>query len=141
MDLHCKCFSEFKKKYFFDSKRPNLLNFFQLQIVHFRLPTRWKRAIRPSLFNLFISDCRHYEKERSFVAQDCFKMGIRWHKAKTRYKSWILNCYETIWNKYSGDLKSDHLKSGNIWNTDFLKVGFQMVRFSNGRDLAIFFFF
>ena len=39
--------------------------------------------------------------------------------------------------KYSGDLKSDHLKSGNIWNPDFLKVGFQMVRFSNGRALAI----
>ena len=38
---------------------------------------------------------------------------------------------------YSGDLKSDHLKSGNIWNPDFLKVGFQMVRFSNGRALAI----
>ena len=33
---------------------------------------------------------------------------------------------------YSGDLKSNHLKSGNILNPDFLKVGFQMVRFSNG---------
>ena len=29
--------------------------------------------------------------------------------------------------QYSEDLKSDHLKSGNIWNSDFLKVGFQMV--------------
>ena len=28
---------------------------------------------------------------------------------------------------YSGDLKSDHTKSGNIQNSDFLKVGFQIV--------------
>ena len=28
---------------------------------------------------------------------------------------------------YCGDLKSDHLKSGNIGNPDFLKVGFQVV--------------
>ena len=27
-------------------------------------------------------------------------------------------------SEYSGDVKSDHLKSGNIWNLDFLKVGF-----------------
>ena len=27
--------------------------------------------------------------------------------------------------------------SGNIWNSDFLKVGFQMVRFSNGLAMAI----
>ena len=33
---------------------------------------------------------------------------------------------------YSGDLISDHLKSGNIWNTEFLKVGFQTVWLSNG---------
>ena len=42
------------------------------------------------------------------------------------------------WPEYSGDvnsryrianwdLKSEHSKSGNIWNPDFLKVGFQMV--------------
>ena len=37
---------------------------------------------------------------------------------------------------YNGDLKSDHLKSGNIWNLDFLKIGFQTVRFSIGRALA-----
>ena len=30
-------------------------------------------------------------------------------------------------SEYSGGLKSDHLKSWNIWNPDFLKVGFQMV--------------
>ena len=29
---------------------------------------------------------------------------------------------------YSGDLKYDHSKSGNIRNPDFLKVRFQMVR-------------
>ena len=34
--------------------------------------------------------------------------------------------------EYSGDLKS-----GNIWNWDFLKVGFQMIRFSNGWALAM----
>ena len=39
----------------------------------------------------------------------------------------------------SEDLKSDYLKSGNIWNLDFLKVGLQMVWFSNGQtlDMAI----
>ena len=37
---------------------------------------------------------------------------------------------------YIGNLKSDHSKSWNIWNLDFLKVGFQMVRFSNGQALA-----
>ena len=41
------------------------------------------------------------------------------------------------YSKYSEDLKSDHLKSGNIWNPDFLKVRFQMVRFSNGQALAM----
>ena len=30
-------------------------------------------------------------------------------------------------SKYSGDLKSDHLKSRNFQNPDFVKVGFQMV--------------
>ena len=39
--------------------------------------------------------------------------------------------------QYSGDLKSDHLKFGNIWNLEFLKVGFQMVQFSNGWALAM----
>ena len=33
--------------------------------------------------------------------------------------------------------ESDHSKSRNIWNPNFLKVGFQMVRFSNGRALAM----
>ena len=37
----------------------------------------------------------------------------------------------------SGDLKSDHLKSRNIWNPEFLKVGFHMVWFSKGRALAM----
>ena len=40
-------------------------------------------------------------------------------------------------SQYSGDLKSNHLKSGTNWNPDFLKVGFQMIRFSNSRALAI----
>ena len=35
------------------------------------------------------------------------------------------------------DLKYDLLKSGNIWNSDFLKVEFQMVRFSNGEAYAM----
>ena len=39
--------------------------------------------------------------------------------------------------KYSGNLKSDHLKSGNIWNSDFLKVRFQMAQWSNSRALAL----
>ena len=38
---------------------------------------------------------------------------------------------------YSGDLKFDHFKSGNIWKPDFVKVGFQKVRFSIGRALAM----
>ena len=33
---------------------------------------------------------------------------------------------------YSGDLKSNHSKSGNIWNPKFLKIVFQMVWFSKG---------
>ena len=47
-----------------------------------------------------------------------------------------------LWNRkipplYSRDLKSDHLKFGNVWNPDFLKVVFQMVPFSNGWALAM----
>ena len=38
--------------------------------------------------------------------------------------------------QYSGDLKSDHLKSRHIWNFDFFKVGFQIVGFPNGLALA-----
>ena len=33
--------------------------------------------------------------------------------------------------------ESDHLKYGNIWNPNIFKFGFQMVRFSNGRAMAI----
>ena len=38
--------------------------------------------------------------------------------------------------KYSADLISDLSKSGEIWNPDFEKVIFQMVRFSNGQAVA-----
>ena len=37
---------------------------------------------------------------------------------------------------YTRDLKSDHLKSTNIWNVDFLKVWFQMVHFLKGWALT-----
>ena len=37
----------------------------------------------------------------------------------------------------SRDLKTEHLKFVNILDPDFLKVGFQMVRFSNGWALAL----
>ena len=40
--------------------------------------------------------------------------------------------YNTNTKKTSGDLKS-----GNIWNPNFLKVGILMVQFSNGRALAM----
>ena len=40
-------------------------------------------------------------------------------------------------DNYIGDLKSNHLISGNIWNPDFVKVWFQMVQFPNGRALAM----
>ena len=33
---------------------------------------------------------------------------------------------------YNEDLKSDHLKSRNIWNLDFIKIRFQMVWFLKG---------
>ena len=38
---------------------------------------------------------------------------------------------------YSGDRKSDHSKSGNIWNPDILKIRFQIVRFSKGGAIAV----
>ena len=38
---------------------------------------------------------------------------------------------------HSGDLKSNHVKSGISRNPDFLMFGFQMVWFSNGRAMAI----
>ena len=43
----------------------------------------------------------------------------------------------TVGIKFGGDLKSNNLKSGTIWNPDFLKVVFQMVQFSNGWALAM----
>ena len=49
----------------------------------------------------------------------------------------LWNVHEPLFAKYSGDPKSDHSKSGNIWNPDFLKVGLQMVWFSNGQAMAI----
>ena len=36
------------------------------------------------------------------------------------------------YNSSSGDLKSDHSKSVNIWNLNYLKVWLQMIQFSNG---------
>ena len=38
---------------------------------------------------------------------------------------------------YSGDLKSNHSRTGNIWNQNLLKVRFQMVWFSNGWALTM----
>ena len=38
--------------------------------------------------------------------------------------------------EYSGDLKSYRSKSGINPNPDFLKIGFQMVRFLKGRALG-----
>ena len=43
----------------------------------------------------------------------------------------------SIFSRYSGDLKFDHLISGNIWNSDSKKFKFQMVRFSNGGALVM----
>ena len=60
------------------------------------------------------------------------KFGSRQECAESRAPNFI---FEIVSN-YSGDLKSDHLKSGNIWNPDFLKLGFQIVRFSNGRGFS-----
>ena len=39
--------------------------------------------------------------------------------------------------KYSGDGNIDHLNTGNIWIPNFLKFGFQMVRYANGWSKAI----
>ena len=38
---------------------------------------------------------------------------------------------------FSGDLKSNHSKSRNIQNPDFLKIKFQMVWFLKGQNLDI----
>ena len=38
----------------------------------------------------------------------------------------------------NGDLKLDLSNSRNIWNLDFLKVGFQMVQYLNGTAMAIY---
>ena len=38
---------------------------------------------------------------------------------------------------FTRDLKSNHSKSGNIWNLDFLTIIFQMFRFSKGRAVAL----
>ena len=48
--------------------------------------------------------------------------GIKWWGSK--YRAF----------KYSGDLKSDHWKPGNIWNLDFLKVGYLNLQWENGGD-------
>ena len=40
-----------------------------------------------------------------------------------------------LFEEYSG--KSDHSKSGNIWNPDILKIRFQIVRFSKGGAIAV----
>ena len=51
--------------------------------------------------------------------------------------TWMTRVWTVLqYLKYSGDLKSDHSKSGNIQNPDFLKIRFQMVRFSKGRAVA-----
>ena len=38
---------------------------------------------------------------------------------------------------YNGDLISNPLKSVNIWNTSFLKIGFQIVQFSKDQAIAM----
>ena len=48
----------------------------------------------------------------------------------------LLNFFKQ--NLYCGDLKSDHLKCGNILNPDFLKVRFQTVWFPNDQAFATF---
>ena len=50
----------------------------------------------------------------------------------------MMSCiYNGIWiTNYSGDMKSEHLKSG-LWRSDFKRSGFQMVWFSSGRALAM----
>ena len=39
--------------------------------------------------------------------------------------------------EYRGDVNTEHLIARNIWIQDFLKVGFQMVQFSNVRALTM----
>ena len=63
-----------------------------------------------------------------------FETGKNWNRGQ---QSALFNWIWILSVQYSGDLKSDHLKSGNIWNLDFLRVGFQMVLFSNGLGLAM----
>ena len=53
-------------------------------------------------------------------------------KSSATETGWILQAtllrnHPKLSGNYSRDLKSYHLKYGNIWNPDFLKVGFQMV--------------
>ena len=89
-------------------------------------------------FSIFVTDWYNFWLVRVHV--DVVPVNARsrerWGRISTG--TWILErtCSGNFLN-YSGDLKSDHSKSGNIWNRDFLKVGFQMVRFSNGWALVI----
>ena len=39
--------------------------------------------------------------------------------------------------QYSGDLNTNHLNTGNIWIPNFLKFGFQKVRYSNGPSSCV----
>ena len=60
-------------------------------------------------------------------------MKAKWNLAKYYYRKDT----ECSISQSSGDLKSGHSKSGNIWNPDWLKIRFQMVRFSKGWALPL----
>ena len=44
--------------------------------------------------------------------------------------------YWLNWVNYSGNLNTDHLNTENIWIPNILKLGFQMVCYSNGRFMC-----
>ena len=60
-----------------------------------------------------------YVLDQNYINQEALKNIIFALFENVCLVQWVL--------KYLGDLKSDYLKSDNIWNPEFLKVRFHMV--------------
>ena len=56
---------------------------------------------------------------------------FKFYKSAKAHSTFFASCIESV-SQYSGDLKTDPKKTGNIQKPDFLKVWFQTLWFSNG---------